>query len=107
MLNFLLKDVPQLFFIKSKNSYLIMLPYRRKTYFTAICTLLKNSRHFVQNTQYFADLLRKILPVQTRAQTRYHIWTSFIHGGLFFIDAGHQRGTSFNRKFDMQTMIFL
>jgi hypothetical protein len=39
---------------------------------------------FVQNTLYFAELLRKILPVQIRAQTKYHNWAYFIHGGFFF-----------------------
>jgi hypothetical protein len=76
MLNFRLKDVPWWFFIKSQNSYLIMFLYRRKTYFTAICTLLKNSRHF--RTKYF-------LPVQIRALARYHICASFIHDGLILL----------------------
>jgi hypothetical protein len=96
MSNFRLKDVLRW----SQNSYLIMLLYRRKTYFTAICILLKNSRHFL--TKYsifcwiakknlplqgttFAELLNKILPVQIRAQTRYHVWASFNHGGLFLL----------------------
>jgi hypothetical protein len=30
-------------------------------------------------------LLSKILPVQIRAQPRYHTWASFIHGGLFLL----------------------
>jgi hypothetical protein len=33
----------------------------------------------------FAEMLRKILPVQIRAQTRYRIWASFIHGGLVLL----------------------
>jgi hypothetical protein len=87
MSNFQLKDIPRWFFIKSQNSYLIMLLYRWKTYFTAICTLLKNLLHFrtKYSIQYIAELLRKILPVQIRAQTRYHIWASFIHGRLFLL----------------------
>jgi hypothetical protein len=40
---------------------------------------------FVQNTLCFAELLRKILPVQIRAQTNFGIWASFIHGGLFLL----------------------
>jgi hypothetical protein len=60
------------FFIKSKNSYLIMLLYRRNFDAKKIC---------IQNTLGFAELLRKILPVQIR----YRIWASFIHGGLILI----------------------
>jgi hypothetical protein len=51
---------------------------------------------FVQNTLCFAELQIKILSMKIRAQTRYHIWAYFIHGGLFFINAGHQRLTSYN-----------
>jgi hypothetical protein len=39
---------------------------------------------FVLNILCFAELRRKILPVQITAQTRNHIWASCIHGGLFF-----------------------
>jgi hypothetical protein len=48
-------------------------------------TVEKIRANFVQNTLYFAELQRKILPVQIRAQTRYHNWASFIHGGLFLL----------------------
>jgi hypothetical protein len=74
-----------------------MLLYRRKTYLTTICTLLRKvTAIFIQNTvvyECFPEMIRKILPVQIRAQTRYHIWASFIHGGLFLLKqdttAGH------------------
>jgi hypothetical protein len=33
----------------------------------------------------FVELRRKILPVQIRAQTRYHIFASCIRGSLFLL----------------------
>jgi hypothetical protein len=59
MSNFRLKDVPRWFLIKSQNCYLIMLWYRRKTYFTAICTLLKNPRHFRTKYSIFCLMAKK------------------------------------------------
>jgi hypothetical protein len=48
-------------------------------------TIRKIRAIFIQNTPHFAELLRKIVPVQIRAQTRDHIWESFIHDGLFLL----------------------
>jgi hypothetical protein len=62
-----------------------MVLYRQKTYFTAICTLLKIRAIFVQNSLCFAELLRKFLPVQIRAETRYHIFAFLIHGRLILL----------------------
>jgi hypothetical protein len=46
---------------------------------------VKKFAQFSYKIPHFAELLRKILPVQIRAQTRYHIWASFIRGGLFLL----------------------
>jgi hypothetical protein len=40
-------------------------------------------------------------------QTIYRIWTSFIHGGLFLLNAGHHRGRSYNKKIDIKTILLL
>jgi hypothetical protein len=54
-------------FIKSQN----MLLYRRK--------------QFVHCWKIRTFSYKILLPVQIKAQTRYHIWASFIHGGLFLL----------------------
>jgi hypothetical protein len=89
MSKFRLKDVPRWCFIKSQNCYLI--DRRLISQQFVHCWKI---RAILQNTLYFAELLSKILPEQIRAQTRYHIWASFIHVGLFSLTQ------------DMKTTIF-
>jgi hypothetical protein len=79
MSNFQLKDVPRWFFIKSQNSYLIMLLYWRKQQFVH-CWKIRAI--FVQNTLYFAEFLRKFY--QCKSENKPGT-TSFIHVGLFLL----------------------
>jgi hypothetical protein len=79
-----------------------MLLYRRKIYFTAICTLLKNSRHFRTKYSMFAELQRKLL----QCKSEHKPGTAFVHF-LFTADYFYQRRTSYNKKFNMKTITFL
>jgi hypothetical protein len=112
MSNFIIEDVLRWGFIKSQNNYryLIMLLYRRKTfrYFTAIFTLLKNSRHFLTKYSIFCWIAKKKITSANQSTNQVPVphLEIFYSRRIIFIDAVHQRGISFNRKFDMKTMIF-
>jgi hypothetical protein len=101
MPKFLLLVVRRWFVIKSQSSELILL-------FTAICTLLKNSRHFhIKYFIYFWIAKKNFTSGYILAHLGF-----FIH--LFYDSPNNlplwyrmktHRGISKNRKFDMKTMI--
>jgi hypothetical protein len=103
LVELLIKRCSAVVFIKSQNSYLIMLLYRRKTYFKAFCTLLKISRNFRTKYSIFCWIAKKNF---TRTNQEVPHLGIFYSRRIIFIDAGHQRGTSFNQNVDMKTTIF-
>jgi hypothetical protein len=62
---------------------------------------------FIWNILCFAELQRKILQVPIRAQTRYHICASCIHGSLFLLTQDTNAEHLLIENSDMKTTIFL